>query len=37
MFAIIPSDHTDVNVQLDLLLNAVHRTHSIRFVLVRIK
>ena len=24
---ITPSDHTDVNVQLDLLLTAVHRTH----------
>ena len=37
MFVITPSDHTDVNVQLDLLLNAAHRTYSLRFVLVRIK
>ena len=37
MFVITPSDHTDVNVPLDLLLTAVHRTREIQFVLVRVK
>ena len=27
MYVITPSDHTDVNVQSDLLLILVHRTH----------
>ena len=35
MFVITPLDHTGVNVQMDLLLIPVHRTHWIQFVSVR--
>ena len=35
MFVITPLDRTGVNVQMDLLLIPVHRTHWIQFVLVR--
>ena len=36
MYVITPSDHTDVNVQSDLLLVPVNRTHRIHFVSVGI-
>ena len=35
MFVITPLDRTGVNVQMDLLLIPVHRTHWIQFVSVR--
>ena len=37
LFVITPVDHTDVNVQLDLLLALIQWTHKIQFVLVRTK